>query len=244
MPELKPLFRRYWVKILPDGSAISQFDPDGKYTQWHDNIPAKRIMFLPFSLEFAEKVRSKGDDAEASNLPILVFDVTQKSAAWTGTGALFNGCHSVHSIVPNVTRYHRNVVIRQQMYTVCRFCGATLNSDTTQCPRCLGRNWYYCDKCDSLKARPIVKLELQTFGGVTKWISIPHALLTSAIKIAHCLPGRWGVKNVQILCPDCVEPRGLMSVNCIIEEPEQTIKHTHDIEIDGKRHLITDLVAQ
>lgn len=242
MPELKPLFRRYWVAILPDGSALSQFDLEGNYIQWSDDIPATKIMFLPFSLEFAAKVRAKGDLAEASNLQLVEFAVKQKHAAYLTNGARFFGSLPSLSIIPNITKYHRHVVYRQTNYTTCLFCGANLDDGATSCPRCLGMDWYYCDLCDSLKEMPIVKLELQTTGGLKKWIQIPYSLLSSALKVVHNLPIRWGIKNIQILCPDCTEPRGLMPVLCIMDQPEQTLSSTHVLEIDGQKHLIVDLV--
>lgn len=181
MPELKPLFRRYWVKVLADGRCISQFTPDGDYVLWDDSIPAQKILFLPFSIEFARKVCSKGDLAEASNLPILEFPV--KDAA----------------------RYHRHCTVRWEPYTTCKFCKAVLNADEKICPRCLGRNWYYCDRCDKL-------------------IDVPK------------------LEAGNILCPDCPEPRGLMTVGVIAEEVDNTLKHTHVLEIDGQKHVIIDLV--
>lgn len=130
MPELKPLFRRYWIKVLPNGRCISQFDPEGEYILWDNAIPATKVLLVPFSLEFAAKVREKGSNAEASNLPVLEFPVF------------------------NRVEYHRWCTVRWDVYTVCHFCGAVLTPDAKSCPRCMGRNWFYCDVCDSLKDVP------------------------------------------------------------------------------------------
>jgi hypothetical protein len=216
--ELKPIFRRYWIKVLPDDSCIAQFDEDGNYVLWDDSIPCKKVLFIPFSKEFADKVIAKGDLVEPSNLPIISFDIKESA------------------------KYHRNCTYRQQAYMMCGFCGSILDNSAVKCSRCHGRNWYYCDICDELKDNPIIKLELRDRDRKqNRSIRIPESLL----KFKHTLVSKiedetWHIKSEQILCPDCKEPRGLLSVGCIGEHADQSISHIHVLEVDGEKHFIVD----
>jgi hypothetical protein len=179
-----PIFKRYWTKILPDGSKQSMFGDDGTYNLWKDDIQADKIFFEPITLnDEVRKIKSKGSLAETNKLPRLEFDVKGREV-----------------------KYHRTQITRVIPHAICTFCGSELNEGVELvCPCCLGRNWFYCDKCDELKDH-----------------------MKEDDKLG--------------LCPDCVEPRGLMTVKCIMEEYESKISYFHVLEIDGHRHLIFDLV--
>ena len=182
--ELSPSFRRYWVKILEDGTEISQFDAYGNYVLWDNNITCKSVTFKPFTKELVERLSRVGEIGIVTTLPELTFKVDQ------------------------AVTYHRHCVIHYVPNTTCHFCGTKIAEGVEMvCPVCLGRNWYYCSDCDELKAKPKV------------------------------------VGNTA-LCPDCIEPVGLLWVGCIVEEQEEKLSHTHVLEIDGHKHIILDLVVK
>lgn len=219
--ELSPTFRRYWVKILENNQCISQFDPDGNYQLWSDEIQSKKIMFVPFSKEFSAKCKSKGNSCEPSNLPILEFAVKDN------------------------VQYYRNCTIRHKVYMSCNFCGAILDEFTRICPYCLGQNWWYCDICDELKKDFIVKAEFQSTNNAIKYINIPLSLMNCIRKIKYNIPelDEYGLKSIQIACPDCTELRGLLWIGCIVENSDETLDSVHVLDVDGEHHLIIDLVA-
>lgn len=219
--ELHSTFRRYWVKILPDGSCLAQFDQDGNYVLWDDSIPAKEILFIPFSKSFAALVRSKGDTAFHSNLPVLKFPVVKE------------------------VLYHRHVTIRHEGRLICHYCGAFLEDNAKVCPRCLGTNWYYCDLCDSLKDPKHIKVEVelvQVEGGSIRLCKVPPYFLNPLARIHKLIsniPG-WYIKTYRIMCPDCKEPRGLLWVGCIIEDNLDHMASVGKLDVDGERHIIID----
>lgn len=219
MSELKPLFRRYWVKVLDNNRCIAQFDHEGNYVLWNNDISCKRVLFVPFSIEFANICKSKGNNCEISNLPVLEFEAN------------------------NNVKYYRNCTIKHDVSISCHFCGYPLEFGDIQCPRCFGKNWYYCDRCDSLKDNPIIKLELirkENEELIIKWIEIAPNLLMFLNKLIKNLPEKWGIRNTQVLCPDCDEPRGLMSVGCLMEDVEENLRSIHVLEIDNEKRLILD----
>lgn len=213
---IRPIFRRYWCKVLPNDQCIAQFDDDGNYITWRDEIPAKKVMFIPFSREFAAKVLDKGDIAIPSNLPIIEFDVKDK------------------------VKYHRHCTYSQKVYNTCRFCEAILDINAISCPRCFGTSYYYCDQCDEMKLAPILKLEIQDPEKNTEMINIPISFLKSAGSIVKNIPGNFTLKNSWILCPDCKEPRGLSGVSCITESADQAVSFVHILEVDDEKHFILE----
>ena len=219
--ELHSTFRRYWIKILPDGSCLAQFDEDGNYVLWDDSISAKAILFVPFSKSFAAKVRSRGDTAFHSNLPVLKFSVEKE------------------------VFYHRHVTIRHQIQRFCHYCGASLEDNANICPRCLGANWYYCDLCDSLKNPKDIKIEVELIrveGGPIRTCKVPPYFLNpiSRIhKLINNIPG-WYIKTYRIMCPDCKEPRGLLWVGCLIDDNQEQMTSIGKLEVDGEKHIIID----
>lgn len=131
----QPTFRRFWVRILPDGRAIPQFDPHtGQYCGFEVYPgPVAQIIFMAVTPRLAELIRSQGDIAEPSDLPQLVFDVPPGSSA----------------------ELHRVGSLRLDHLRVCGFCRAVFDPDLDACPRCLARDQWYCGTCDML-VEPLV----------------------------------------------------------------------------------------
>jgi len=132
----QPTFRRFWIRVLPDGSALPQFDPEtGKYCGF-ESYPGQvaQIIFMAITPLLAEKIQANGDRAEPSQLPCLTFDVPP------GTKADF----------------HRAGSLRLEPMHVCGFCEAEFAPELDTCPRCLAKNRWYCGACDALIENPIV----------------------------------------------------------------------------------------
>ena len=218
----EPPFRRFWVRIKPDGSAIPQFDPKtGNYCAFEDYPnPVAQIIFLPVSPRLAELMQSQGNKAEASTLKTLEFEVPPGATA----------------------HMHRVGTYRLQPMMVCGFCELEYDLDIEICPRCMAKNQFYCSKCDSLKPDPIIDTILIDSGGVIRIIRIAPSLQKWAWKIAEQLPGGWTFRDVQARCPDCeaTDPRGLKVIQCVGQFTKEFL-HTHYIlEIDSERHIILD----
>jgi hypothetical protein len=135
----QPLFRRYWVKIHPDGSAFSQFDPfTGKsHESSEDKDPVAQVLFFPMTPGLAKKISDRGDKAEPSSLPVISFDIP------IGGGALL----------------YRVGKLRYDLRQICGLCQLEFSSDLEECPRCLAKNQWYCGGCETLKADPLIDPE-------------------------------------------------------------------------------------
>jgi hypothetical protein len=133
----QPTFRRFWVKVLPDGLAVPQFEPDtGRERLWKEyQGPVNRVLFLSISEPLAAKIQSHGNLAKTVNLPALEFPVQAR------------------------VDYFRHNTIRYIPHQVCGFCTVEFDlpgeSDLI-CPCCLARNAWYCDICDTLKEVPLI----------------------------------------------------------------------------------------
>jgi hypothetical protein len=218
----RPLFRRFWIKILPNGSAVSQFDPfTGKSQEIGSyNTPCAQILFYPMSSSLAQKIRSNGDTAEASNLPLLTFDIP-----------------------PDGTfKFERIGTLRLDLRTICGYCELEYSADLPECPRCLAKDQWLCVACGKLISNPIVSLQLQGAEGIPKWIQIVPALKGFEGEIIHNLPGKWGLKTVQVRCPECEKtiPRGLKLHKCTANCYEEHLYTRYNLIIDGKKHIILD----
>lgn len=218
----QPTFRRFWIRVLPDGSAIPQFDPHtGKYCGYESyGGPVAQILFYPVSPQLAELIRAQGDLAEASGLKLLVFDIPPGEKA----------------------DMHREGTLRLDPMHICGFCELEFGPDVGACPRCLAANKWYCGRCDALKEDPLIELELQNRAGGKRLIRIPYTLLGFASDVVHQIPGPWGIKGYHARCPDCENtmPWGLKPVPCIGDFCEE--RHfTHYVLIIGnERHIIVD----
>lgn len=217
----KPIFRRFWVKIRPDGTAIPQFDPkDGKSREvGTDLVPLASLIFHPVTPILAERIKSNGDYAEPSDLPILSFDFLP------GDKIEFNRVGS----------------LRIDPVKVCGFCGAEFDWDSEECPRCLSRIKWYCPECDELK-EPLIDTLIVSPEEVVRAIKIVPALQKWAWKIVEQLPGKWGFHDIQARCPDCEknDPRGLLPVQCIASTGAERLYTYYDLRINGKLHRILD----
>jgi hypothetical protein len=219
---VEPIFRRFWVRIMPDGSAIPQFDPmTGKYCAFEDYPnQVAQIIFLPVSPRLAELMQSQGNKAEASALKMLEFEVPPGASA----------------------HMHRVGTYRLQPMMVCGFCELEYDPELDVCPRCLAKNQFYCSKCDSLKPDPIIDTQLINSEGMIRPIRIAPSLQKWAWKIAEQLPGKWAFRGIQVRCPDCeaTDPRGLKVIQCVGQFTKEFL-HTHYLlEIGSKRHIILD----
>lgn len=218
----QPPFRRFWIRVLPDGSAIPQFDPHtGKYCGYEAyDGPVAQILFYPVTPHLAELIRAQGDQAEKSNLKPLVFDVLPGEKA----------------------DMHRDGVLRLDPMHICGFCEAEFVPELGICPRCLARNQWYCGKCDALKENPVVELDLQNRDGWKRSMQIPYALLGYASDLVRQIPGPWGIKGAQVRCPDCeaIEPRGLRPIRCIGDFCEERHFTHYVLEIGTERRIILD----
>ncbi len=228
----RPTFRRFWIRILPDGRAIPQFDPvTGKYCGFEDfQEPVAQVLFYPVTRGLAEKIQARGDRAEASNLPILSFEALPGSSI----------------------SMHRAGTLRYDLRQICGFCEAEFEPELGECPRCLAKSRWYCSKCDELKLQPIIDLELQKpdpsalpseeDGVLTKWVRLPAALEYAIGAIVRNIPGRWGLKGAQVRCPDCeqTEPRGLRLAQRLEQFYDERLFTHYALEIDGHRHVILD----
>lgn len=137
----RPTFRRFWVRILPDGSALPQFDPyTGKYCGFESySGQVAQIVFMGITPQLAEKIRANGDLAEPTQLPNLTFEVPP------GTKA----------------DLYRTGTLQLMPMRVCGFCSAEFAPGLDTCPRCLARNHWYCEACDKLVENPIIDYENQ-----------------------------------------------------------------------------------
>lgn len=224
----QPTFRRFWIRILPDGSALPQFNPvTGKYCGYEEyRGPVAQILFYPITPGLAERIQANGDRAEPSNLPVLSFEVLPGSKA----------------------DMHRSGTLRYDLKRICGFCGTEFDPEQEECPCCLNRNQWYCGKCDELKRSYIVELELQALNPLDeehpleKLIRIPWSLLPAARQLVHNIPGRWGLKGVQVRCLQCeaTEPRGLKHIQHIGEFYDEKLLTHYVLTIDGEKHIILD----
>lgn len=218
----KPPFRRFWIRILPDGSALPQFDPEtGKYCGYEEYLqPVAQILFLPITPLLAERIRSHGDMAEASGLKPLAFDILPGSEV----------------------RFHRTGTMRLKPMKICGFCEAEFDTSINICPRCLAKNQWYCSKCDELKEVPIVDFELQNDKGERRIVRIPPALWGFAPDVIEQITGRWVIRATHERCPDCekTDPRGVRQIRCVGDFYEEKLFTSYCLEIDGQKHIILD----
>ena len=133
----QPTFRRFWVKVLPNGLAIPQFEPDtGRERLWREyRGQVNRVLFLPISPTLRDKIQSHGNLAKTADLPALEFPVRAQVG------------------------YYRHNTIRFIPHQICWFCTAEFDLPSESdlaCPCCLARNAWYCDICDSLKEVPLI----------------------------------------------------------------------------------------
>lgn len=217
----RPTFRRFWIKILPDGRALPQFDPNtGKSHEAGDySGPLAQLVFYPVTANLAQKIKSNQDQAEKSNLPVLIFE--------------FDPGDDV--------KFFRVGTLRKDDVTICGLCGAILDWGTHECPRCLARVQWYCSKCDTLKT-PIIDTIVISEEGDVKSIKIVPALQSKAWKIVEQLPGLWRFKDIQARCPDCekTDPRGLKFVECLFQGCAEVLYTHYVLEVNGKKTLILD----
>lgn len=218
----QPTFRRFWIRILPDGSALPQFDPEiGKYCGYEEYLkPVAQILFFPVTPRLADLIRSQGDMAEASDLKPLAFDVPPGSEM----------------------EFHRAATVRLNPKCICGFCEAEFDSSLRECPRCLAKNRWYCGKCDELKETPIVDFELQNSEGEKRTVRIPPALWDYAPDVVQQIPGKWCIKAAHERCPDCeaTDPRGVKTIRCIGDFCEEKLFTHYVLTIDGQKHIIMD----
>jgi hypothetical protein len=217
----QPTFRRFWVRILPDGSAIPQFDPrTGKYCGY-EAYPGSvaQILFYPITPRLAELIKKQGDIAQASGLRPLAFDVLPGSMA----------------------PMHRVGKLRLEPKRICGFCEAEFDAALRVCPRCLAKNQWYCGKCDELKETPIIDFELQNSDGDERIIRIPPALWEYAPDIVRQI-GEWGIKGTRERCPDCeaTDPRGVRTIRCLGDFCEEKLFTHYILVIDDEKHIIMD----
>ncbi len=217
----QPIFRRFWIKVKPDGSALPQFDTTGKdHGCGEYEGPVAQILFYPVSPKLAGLIQSHGDKAEPSRLRPLAFDIPPGE---------------------EVT-FHRVGVLRIEPIKVCGFCGAEFDFELRECPRCLARLEWHCDKCDSLK-EPLIDTLLVNSQKRFKKIKIVPALQKWAWKIAENLPGRWSFYDIQARCPDCEiagDPRGLRLVRCVGDSGFERLFTHYILQFGNERHIILD----
>lgn len=217
----QPTFRRFWAKILPDGRALPQFDPvTGKSHEAGEYAgPLAQLSFYPMTKTLADKIKSAGDLAEPSNLPVISYD--------------FDPGDEV--------KFCRVGNLRIDSVTVCGFCGAIFDWGVKECPRCLAQIKWYCPRCDSLKD-PLIDTILVNSSEEWKVIKIVPALQTWAWKIASQLPGDWRFHDIQARCPDCekTEPIGLKLVECVSSRGVESLYTHYLLEVNGKKRLILD----
>jgi hypothetical protein len=218
----QPAFRRFWVRILPDGSALPQFDPrTGKYCGFEEYLkPVAQVLFFPVTPRLAGLIRSQGDVAEASDLMPLTFDISP------GTEIEFHRVGTVH--------------LKPKM--ICGFCEAEFDISEKVCPRCLAKNQWYCGKCDELKEIPIVDFELLNAAGEKRIVHIPPALWDYVPDVIRQIPGRWYLRAAHERCPDCekVDPRGVRRIQCVGEFCEEKLYTHYVLDFNGERHIIMD----
>jgi hypothetical protein len=218
----QPTFRRFWIRVIPDGSAIPQFDPHtGKYCGYEAyEGPVAQVLFYPISPRLAELIRSQGDQSEASDIKPIVFDIPPSERA----------------------DMHREGTLRLDPKHICGFCEAEFGPELGVCPRCLASNQWYCGKCDALKENPIVELDIRDRADQHRPMRIPYALLGWASDLVRQIPGRWAIKSAQIRCPDCeaTEPRGLRPIRRIGEFCEERHFTHYVLRIGAERHIILD----
>ena len=217
----QPTFRRFWIRILPDGSAIPQFDPrTGKYCGF-ETYPGSvaQILFYPVTPRLAELIKKQGDVAQASALRPLAFDILYGSTA----------------------SMHRVGKLRLEPKRICGYCEAEFDASLRVCPRCLAKNQWYCGKCDALKEIPIIDFELQNKDGDERTIRIPPALWEYAPKIVRQIGG-WGIKGIRERCPDCeaTDPRGVRTIRCLGDFCEEKLLTYYALTIGREKHIIMD----
>jgi hypothetical protein len=151
----QPNFRRYWLKILPDGSGRPEFEPDtGKYHNWRDYTgPVKKVLLVPVTPDLAQKIKSTGDLAEPSSLPILEYDVEpvrELIDIWDAD--------NLGTPLPSAIYFRRDGRLQYILHYFCSSCRLQFDLDKGSliCPRCQAKNEWYCGKCESIVDRPIV----------------------------------------------------------------------------------------
>jgi hypothetical protein len=218
---VQPKFRRFWIRILPNGAALPQFDHiTGKYCGYetYRGLVAQ-ILFYPVTPRLASLITKQGDVAEASNLRSLMFDISPG--------------------VPH--EFHRVGNLHLDPMRICGLCEAEFDPSLRKCPRCLAKNQWYCGKCDELKETPIVDFELQNKDGDKRTIRIPPALWSHAHDVVKQIPG-WGIKSVHERCPDCekTDPRGVRSIKCVGDFTNERIFTHYELTIGGQKHIVLD----
>ncbi|OPY54709.1 MAG: hypothetical protein A4E48_00288 [Methanosaeta sp. PtaU1.Bin060] len=211
---------------------MPQFDPfTGKSHECGEYLgPVAQVLFCPISPSLAEKIRKNGDQAEASELPMLSFDLPP------GT------------VLDSREKFSRYGRLRQDRMRICGFCNLEFESDRNDacCPRCLAKIQWYCSKCDALKHNPLVFLKLRR-GDDMKIVRIPIALLDYVGQIVRNIPGGWGLdfKDIEVRCPECepTDPRGLRPVKAIGEFMRERIFTHYVLDVDGHRHIILDNIV-
>jgi hypothetical protein len=219
----QPTFRRLWIKVLPNGSALPQFEPaTGKDHGCGEYVgPVAQIHFYPITESLAEKIRARGDKAEASRLPGLSFDILP------GSDVEFN----------------RVGALRIDYEKGCNFCGCEFDPSLRQCPRCLAQVEWYCSKCDELKPVPIIDFLITNKLGMVKIVKIPPALYEFAEQVIDNIGyGEWVLSDFQARCPECekTDPRGVRRIKCIEPTAEERLFTHYHLKINGQKHLIMD----
>ncbi len=137
--ESRPVFKRIWIKVLPDGVALPQFDPfTGEEHLWNEyEGPLAQVLFVPMTQGLAQKMAQHGNLAGPSKLPPIAIDIPP--------GA------TVH--------YERLSKVMLDLTKICGFCEAEFEPEIDECPRCLAKNQWYCSTCDTVKFDPIIDKE-------------------------------------------------------------------------------------
>jgi hypothetical protein len=152
----RPTFRRFWVRTLPDGSAKPQFDPrTGQYCGYEKYAgPVAQIHFLPITPRLEQLIHAHKDQAEASGLPRLTFDIPP------GVGS----------------DMYRKATLMLFSRRICGFCEAEFDSSVDVCPRCMAKNQWYCGACDAVVEKPIIDHEAKQVRCPTCEGTLPRGL--------------------------------------------------------------------
>ena len=160
--ESRPVFKRFWIKVLPDGTALPQFDPfTGEEHLWDEYRGLlAQVLFVPMTPGLAQKIRQHGNLSGPSKLPQIAIDIPPGS-----------GMH-----------YERRARVRLDLTKICGFCEAEFDPDTNECPRCLAKNQWYCSTCDDIKPDPILDLKNDQIRCRECEPKEPHGL-----NLVHCI---------------------------------------------------------
>jgi predicted RNA-binding Zn-ribbon protein involved in translation (DUF1610 family) len=136
----KPVLEYYWVKVLEDGvTSIPQFDPEtGKENRWYgDTSPISKVLYVPFTVDLADKVITNGTPAMSTLNPVVEFIVDPSEATFVEAG--------------------RDNEITVFDYFVCDVCGWKFQFTKEdgrpfpKCPQCGSEDDWFCSRCNEYK---------------------------------------------------------------------------------------------